>query len=77
MRRKAATTRLADSVAALEGIRLDLLRLHANADDRAPLTTLMDEARLLGEDMSRLAEAQREAEDAGRSLGAGRIPTPK
>jgi predicted Ser/Thr protein kinase len=71
-RRKAATERLAESVAALEGIRLDLLRLHANADDLAPLTTLIDAARLLGEDLSRLAEAQQEAESAARrGLEAG------
>lgn len=75
-RRKAAMERLAESVAALEGIRLDLLRLHANADDLAPLTTLIDAARLLGEDLSRLAEAQQEAESAAsRGLGAGRIST--
>ncbi|HEY0995935.1 MAG TPA: serine/threonine-protein kinase [Gemmatimonadaceae bacterium] len=59
-RRAAAATHLADSVAALEGIRLDLLRLHAGASDLAPLTTLIDAARLLGEDASRLAEAQRD-----------------
>ena len=76
-RREAAKAHLADSVAALESIRLDLLRLHANASDLAPLTTLMDAARLLGDDLRRLAEAQQEAERAaGRSLGAGRIPTP-
>ncbi|MDQ3997358.1 MAG: hypothetical protein M3303_10115 [Gemmatimonadota bacterium] len=76
-RRQAAKAQLAESVAALESIRLDLLRLHANAEDLAQLTTLMDAARLLGEDLSRLAEAQREAEGAAvRSLGAGRISTP-
>ena len=54
-----------------------LLRLHAGASDLAPLTTLMDAARLVGEDVNRLADAQREVEDAaGRSLGAGRTPTP-
>jgi hypothetical protein len=53
---------LADSVAALEGIRLDLLRLHAGAGDLAPLTTLIDAARSLGEDVNRLAEARREVE---------------
>jgi hypothetical protein len=67
-RRTAAAARLADSVAALEGIRLDLLRLHAGASDLAPLTTLMDAVRLIGEDMSRLAEAQREVEGAVRAL---------
>jgi serine/threonine-protein kinase len=69
-RREKAKGHLSDSVAALESIRLDLLRLHANAGDLAPLTTLMDAARLIGEDLSRLAEAQREAERAaGRGPG--------
>ena len=76
-RRKAAAEHLAESVAALEGIRLDLLRLHAGAADLAPLTTLIDAARLLGEDLSRLADAQREAEDAARpNLGPGKTATP-
>jgi hypothetical protein len=61
-RRDAAATQLAESVAALEGIRLDLLRLHAGASDLAPLTTLIDAARLLGEDVRRLADAQREVD---------------
>jgi len=63
-RRTAAAARLAESVAALEGLRLDLLRLHAGAADLQPLTTLMDAAREIGEDVGRLAEAQREAERA-------------
>ena len=77
-RRTAAAAQLAASVAALEGIRLDLLRLHAGAGDLAPLTTLIDAARLLGEDVRRLADAQREVDAAivRRPLGAGRIPTP-
>jgi serine/threonine-protein kinase len=74
-RRDAAKAHLADSVAALESIRLDLLRLHAGASDLAPLTTLMDDARRIGEDLSRLAEAQREVEDAA-DQGARRIATP-
>ncbi|MGQ0649123.1 MAG: protein kinase domain-containing protein [Gemmatimonadaceae bacterium] len=77
-RRKAAASHLAQSVAALEGIRLDLLRLHAGAGDLAPLTTLMDAARAIGEDLGRLAEAQREVEGAAsRRLAAGRTPTPE
>jgi serine/threonine-protein kinase len=76
-RRTAAATHLAESVAALEGIRLDLLRLHAGAADLAPLTTLIDAARLIGEDLGRLADAQQEVEDVTRRrLGAGRTPTP-
>jgi serine/threonine-protein kinase len=76
-RRNAAKEHLAESVAALESIRLDLLRLHAGASDLAPLTTLMDAARRVGEDLHRLAEAQREVEEAaGNRSGSGRIPTP-
>ena len=76
-RRNAAKAHLADSVAALESIRLDLLRLHAGASDLAPITTLMDAARDICEDLNRLAEAQHEVEDAaGHNRGSGRIPTP-
>jgi len=64
VRRNAAAARLAESVAALEGLRLDLLRLHAGAADLQPLTTLMDAVRRIDEDVGRLAEAQREAERA-------------
>jgi hypothetical protein len=76
-RRTKAAAQLAESVAGLEGIRLDLLRLHAGAVDLAPLTTLLDAARSLGEDVSRLAEAQREVDEAsGRERGSRRIATP-
>ncbi|MEO5580902.1 MAG: hypothetical protein ABIR58_09595 [Gemmatimonadaceae bacterium] len=77
-RRHAASAHLAASVAALERIRLDLLHLHAGAGDLAPLTTLIDAARLLGEDVRRLADAEREVDDAlgRRPFGSGRIPTP-
>jgi serine/threonine-protein kinase len=79
-RRTTAKEYLAESVAALEGIRLDLLRLHAGSGDLAPLTTLLDAARVAGEDIGRLADAQREADDvaggAGDRSGARRIPTP-
>jgi serine/threonine protein kinase len=65
-RRGAATTQLGASVAALEGIRLDLLRLHSGANDLAPLTTLIESARQAGDDIKRLAEAQGEVADALR-----------
>ncbi len=65
-RQRAAQAHLADSVAALEGVRLDLLRLHAGASDLAPLTTLLEAARQLGEEAGRLADAQREADEATR-----------
>ena len=66
-RKQKAATHLAESVAALEGLRLDLLRLHAGTGDLQPLTTLIDAARLVGEDLGRLAEAQREVERAASS----------
>jgi serine/threonine-protein kinase len=77
-RRRLASAHLQDSVAALEGIRLDLLRLHGGASDLAPLTTLVDGARLLGEDIGRLSAAAREVDAAvaPRPLGPGRIATP-
>jgi serine/threonine protein kinase len=64
MRRNAASENLVASVGALERIRLDLLKLHAGAGDLKSLTTLIDEAHLLGEDVRRLAEAEQEVENA-------------
>jgi serine/threonine-protein kinase len=63
-RRDAASAHLAESVSALERIRLDLLRLHGGANDLKPLTTLIEEAHLLSDDARRLAEAEQEVEDA-------------
>jgi len=75
-RKNAAAARLAESVAALEGLRLDLLRLHAGAADLQPLTTLMDAARQIGEDLGRLAEGQQEADRAANdTLAPSRTPT--
>lgn len=77
-RRGTASAHLAQSVAALEAIRLDLLRLHADAGDLAPLTTLIGAARLIGEDVNRLADATREANRVvGPRFGAARrVATP-
>ncbi len=77
-RRTRAGAQLTKSVAALEAIRLDLLRLHAGARDLAPLTTLIDAAQQLGADVRRLAEAQREVDAAlgHRALGLGPVATP-
>jgi serine/threonine-protein kinase len=63
-RREKASANLAASVGALERIRLDLLKLHAGASDLKPLTTLIEEAHLVGEEIARLAEAEQEVEDA-------------
>ena len=78
-RRNAASAHLAGSVAAMERIRLDLLRLHSGGSvDLKPLTTLIESASLLGEDARRLADAEREVDAAieRRTLGARRLPTP-
>jgi serine/threonine-protein kinase len=58
--RDAAKRELAESVAALEAVRLDLLRLHGGAIDLKPITTMLDAARELGEELDRLQQAQRE-----------------
>jgi serine/threonine-protein kinase len=63
-RRNAASANLAASVGALERIRLDLLKLHGGAVDLKPLTTLIEEAHLISDDVRRLAEAEQEVEDA-------------
>ncbi|MEO8576502.1 MAG: serine/threonine-protein kinase [Gemmatimonadales bacterium] len=63
-RRQTASANLAASVGALERIRLDLLKLHAGAGDLKPLTTLIEEAHLLSQEVTRLAQAEQEVEDA-------------
>jgi serine/threonine-protein kinase len=63
-RRNAASASLGESVGALERIRLDLLKLHGGANDLKPLTTLIEEAHLVADDVRRLAEAEQEVEDA-------------
>jgi serine/threonine-protein kinase len=66
--RDAAKTELAESVAALEAVRLDLLRLHGGAADLRPLTTVLEAARELGEELDRLNRANREVSDIVRRL---------
>jgi serine/threonine-protein kinase len=63
-RRHAASANLAASVGALERIRLDLLKLHAGNTDLKPLTTLIEEATVMSDEVRRLAEAEQEVEDA-------------
>jgi predicted Ser/Thr protein kinase len=61
--RERAEQDLANSVSALETIRLDLLRLHGGATDLRPITTALEDARALGEELARLDRAQREVRD--------------
>jgi serine/threonine-protein kinase len=60
LRRDEARAQLSSAVAALEGIRLDLIRLHAGSTDLEPLTTLIDAANQIAADIGQLAEAQGE-----------------
>ena len=55
--RDVAKRELADSVASLEAVRLDLLRLHGGAVDLQPITTVLEAARELGEQLDRLNQA--------------------
>ena len=62
--RDAAQTRLGEVVAALETIRLDLLRLRAGAGTVESVTADLTNAREIGEQTERLLAAQREVEEA-------------
>ncbi len=64
--RDAAKRELGDSVAALEAVRLDLLRLHGGAVDLRPITTVLEAARELGEQLDRLNQANRIVADSMR-----------
>jgi serine/threonine-protein kinase len=60
-------------------LRLDLLRLHGGADNLAPITTLIQSAKELSEDATRLADAQREVDEAlaQPNLSASASPRPQ
>lgn len=69
--RDAVSARLREVVAALESLRLQLIRMHAGLGSPALLTARLDDARALADDMGRLVEGAREADDI---LG---IPRPR
>ena len=60
--RRAARERLATVVAALESIRLDLLRLHAGVGSPDDLTADLERAREIGSTVDRELDAQRDVE---------------
>jgi serine/threonine-protein kinase len=62
--RELVQQRLADAVAALETIRLNLLRLHAGTGTVQRLTTDLGLAREVAKEIGLLLEGQREADDA-------------
>jgi len=66
--REAAKRELGDSVASLEAVRLDLLRLHGGAVDLQPITTVLEAARELGEQLDRLNQANRAVNALARPL---------
>jgi serine/threonine-protein kinase len=67
--RERARRDLEAAVTALESIRLDLLRLLGGDSDLAPTTTVLDAARRVDDDLTRLREAQREVERVVRPIG--------
>ena len=67
--REHARGELESAVTALESLRLDLLRLLGGDADLAPTTTVLDAARRVDADLSRLREAQREVERVVRPIG--------
>jgi serine/threonine-protein kinase len=56
--REAVTSRLATAVSALEGIRLDLLRLRAGVGDRPGLTTSIEQLKQLSAGVDALLETK-------------------
>lgn len=66
--RETARRELTDSVAAIEAIRLDLLRLLGRAADLRPSVTILRDARRVSDDLDRLRSAQAEVRDSGWRL---------
>jgi serine/threonine-protein kinase len=60
--RDSARRDLAQAIAALEGIRLDLLRLHGGVDRTDTVTSLLEQARRVEQDLDALVGAQAEVE---------------
>jgi len=63
---------LAQTVAALEAIRLDLLRLHGGETDLRPITSVLDASQQLGAELDRLTSAKSEVERIAPRV----VPTP-
>jgi serine/threonine-protein kinase len=64
---------LAESVAALESIRLDLLRLHGGETDLRPITSVLEASQQIGVELARLTRSRAEVENIAP---AKPIPTP-
>lgn len=70
---KRARKSLAEAVAALESIRLDLLRLHGGETDLRPITSVLEASQQIGVEVARLTSARGEVE---KIAPAKPIPTP-
>ena len=68
-----ARASLAQAVAALESIRLDLLRLHGGETDLRPITSVLEASQQVGAEVARLTNARGEVE---KLAPAKPIPTP-
>jgi serine/threonine-protein kinase len=66
--------RLRESVAALEALRLNLLRLHAGAISVESVTTNIVRAHDAAADVRRMSEAQQEVEDIFGAVSAAESP---
>jgi hypothetical protein len=60
--REESNTRLATTVAALENIRLGLIRLQLGSSPVESVTAVLDAARAVADDIDRAADAQQEVE---------------
>jgi hypothetical protein len=67
--RNHARQQLADSVSALETVRLDLLRLRGGDTDLRPTTTVLQAARRIDDDIIRLQNARKETERMVKPIG--------
>jgi hypothetical protein len=75
--RNEARRQLAESVSALETIRLDLLRLTGGDADLRPTTTVLAAAKRVDSEIARLLRAREETERAVKPIGLDlRPPTP-
>ena len=72
-----ARNQLGRTVGALERMRLELMRLHGGAKDTRPLTTSLDAARDMVDDLVRLRSAEGELGPGHRPMAIdGRTPSP-
>ncbi len=70
------SARLASTLAAMEQLRLDLLRLRTGTGSPDDLTRDLDAARAVGDRIGALLDAQREVDAPAPTPASSRLPTP-